>query len=199
MCSSPDDYHITVPPSYENLDDEIYQPFPAPLSPTCAHLSETSNKSGEQEQKIGGLLLSQMEEEPVMQMDMPHTALNVDRPVKQCIILVSEKGIPALWNVLNNTSFKGQGHEEEDLQILMSEIEQWGQQLYPEEPFETFINQLEDVSDHPSIQTCVQSLRRGIVTPCAMSGSGGCEDKCCTMGNVVKPQKSTKDEDHPET
>uniref|UniRef100_A0A3B1IGW5 TIMELESS-interacting protein n=1 Tax=Astyanax mexicanus TaxID=7994 RepID=A0A3B1IGW5_ASTMX len=145
MCSSPDDYHITVPPSYENLDDEIYQPFPPPLSPTCAHLSETSNKSGEQEQKIGGLLLSQMEEEPVMQMDMPHTALNVDR-------LVSEKGIPALWDVLNNTSFKGQGHEEEDLQILMSEIEQWGQQLYPEEPFETFINQLEDVSDHPSIQ-----------------------------------------------
>ncbi|XP_036451802.1 TIMELESS-interacting protein-like isoform X1 [Colossoma macropomum] len=196
MCSAPDDYHITVPPLYENLDDEKYQPLPPPLSPVRTQLSGeapgTSSTSLEKEQKIGGLLLSQMEEEPVMQKDVPHAALDVEK-------LLSENGIPSLWNVLCNTSFKGHGHEVEDLQVLLSEIEQWGQQLYPEESFDTLISQLEDVSDHPAVQTCVQCLHQKTVSTCALPGSGGCEGTSgCTMGNVIKPE-STGEDDPPVT
>ncbi|XP_036451804.1 TIMELESS-interacting protein-like isoform X3 [Colossoma macropomum] len=188
MCSAPDDYHITVPPLYENLDDEKYQPLPPPLSPVRTQLSGeapgTSSTSLEKEQKIGGLLLSQMEEEPVMQKDVPHAALDVEK-------LLSENGIPSLWNVLCNTSFKGHGHEVEDLQVLLSEIEQWGQQLYPEESFDTLISQLED--------TCVQCLHQKTVSTCALPGSGGCEGTSgCTMGNVIKPE-STGEDDPPVT
>ncbi|KAI4882667.1 hypothetical protein NFI96_014656, partial [Prochilodus magdalenae] len=174
MCSAPNDYHIIVPPLYEHLEDEKYQPFPPPLSPVWIQLSGddpgTSSRSLEEEQKIGGLVLSQMEEEPVMQKDVPRAALDVER-------LVTENGIPSLWSALCNSSFKGQGHEVEDLQILLSEIEQWGQQLYPEEPFDTLIGQLEDVSEHPAIQTCIQGLHQNKAPTCALSGSGGCEDR----------------------
>lgn len=50
--------------------------------------------------------------------------------------------------------FKTNGYyiQTEDLQTLLSEIEQWGQRMYPEEPFDSLISQLEDVSEHPAVQ-----------------------------------------------
>ena len=62
MCSAPDDYHIIVPPLYEHLEDEKYQPFPPPLSPVWIQLSGddpgTSSRSLEKGRFIFNLLVS---------------------------------------------------------------------------------------------------------------------------------------------
>ncbi|KAG5272660.1 hypothetical protein AALO_G00167960 [Alosa alosa] len=151
--------HITVPPSYEDLEDEKYRPFPPPVSSLFAQLprkrTTTSGRSAEDDadEKIGGFLLSQMEEEPMISWREPQTDLDIEK-------LLSEKGLSALWDVLCNTTFKGQGFEVENLHTLLGEVEHWACQLYPQHTFDELVSQLENLGDHSAILGRVRSLHQ---------------------------------------
>ncbi|KAL2100208.1 hypothetical protein ACEWY4_004602 [Coilia grayii] len=151
MQISEEHYHIAVPPSYEDLQDEKYQPFPPPLSPVFAQLPrKRASSSGGSTQDVGDekideVLLSHMQEEPMTAWRKPQAELDVD-------MLVSEKGIFTLGNILCNTYFKGEGYEMEDLHTLLGEVESWACQLYPQHTFDDLVSQFENIGDHSAIK-----------------------------------------------
>ncbi|KAG5834119.1 hypothetical protein ANANG_G00257990 [Anguilla anguilla] len=176
MCSPVEHHHIIVPPRFEDIEDEKYcAPFPPPTSPVYVPFSgkrtRTSRGSdhslaSEEDEKVGGLLLSQMEEKPMANQREPCAALDVDK-------LLSENGIPALCDVFGNISFKGQGQEVEDLRTLLEGFQHWGKQTFPQLTFEDLVAQLEDLGGRIEMQACLRAPQPGFVRPCAQDERSG--------------------------
>nr|XP_014348037.1 PREDICTED: TIMELESS-interacting protein-like [Latimeria chalumnae] len=78
-----------------------------------------------------------MEEAPMIQKKELQGQIDIQ-------IFLSERGIPALQNVLENLSLKGQGHEAEDLVCLLQSVESWARELYPDKEFEDVVNNIEE-------------------------------------------------------
>ncbi|XP_028830281.1 TIMELESS-interacting protein-like isoform X2 [Denticeps clupeoides] len=184
MCSPSEYYRITVPPPYELLEDETFPAFPPPTSPLVAQLpcqwpvaSGDSNllegavDVSEADQKIGGVLLSQMEEEPMARSTAAPAQMDVDK-------LLSPDGISSLWHVLRNKSFKGIGHEVEDLQKLLEEIQQWAQCLYPHLAFEDLVTQFKDLGNNSAVQVCIRGLQMRPLANCSLPESTVLEQAC---------------------
>ncbi|XP_069043328.1 TIMELESS-interacting protein-like isoform X2 [Lepisosteus oculatus] len=165
MFGQSEDYQITVPPYYEDIEDEKFPPFPPPISTFSVPFPGISKSTSasvevEKEQRVGGLLLSQMEEEPTENNKEQKSELDVQK-------LVSEEGISSLQNKCESISFKGEGYEAEDLQALIQCIQCWANKLFPQLVFEDFVTNLEEMKELPEIQTCLRSLHQDCPSTCA--------------------------------
>ncbi|XP_068815064.1 TIMELESS-interacting protein isoform X3 [Struthio camelus] len=73
--------------------------------------------------------------------------------------LVSERGLPALRHIFDNTKFKGKGHEAEDLKTLIRHMEHWAHRLFPKLQFDDFIDRVESLGNKKEVQTCLKRIR----------------------------------------
>ncbi|KAK2177549.1 hypothetical protein NP493_593g01000 [Ridgeia piscesae] len=73
--------------------------------------------------------------------------------------LQSERGLPMLPKLFNNTKFKGKGYEAEDLKLVMGKLEHWAHRLFPKLTFDDFSARLEKLGHTKSVQTCIKRIR----------------------------------------
>ncbi|XP_069480372.1 TIMELESS-interacting protein [Ambystoma mexicanum] len=138
-------------PDYEHTKDEAFAAFPPPLSPGGGG-EQMANGMDDWDGNRG----SPPAEEPpkptrkTVKRNIPK--LDADR-------LVSDRGLPALRTMFNDTKFKGKGHEADDLKLLMRHMEHWAHRLYPKLGFEDFINKLEALGAKKPVQTCLKRIR----------------------------------------
>ncbi|KAG9353811.1 hypothetical protein JZ751_011935 [Albula glossodonta] len=129
-----------------------------------------------------------MEEKPMAKRNEPCAALDMEK-------LLSENGILALCNVFGDISFKGQGHEAEDLCALLAGFQRWGEQIFPHHTFEDLVTHFEEMGDRTEIQTCLRGIQPSFVWTCDQDDYVGCEDSglvmevCCPAKNKAHGRK----------
>ncbi|XP_013801904.2 TIMELESS-interacting protein isoform X2 [Apteryx mantelli] len=135
-------------PDYENTEDETFPPLPPPTSPGKDD-AEWALANGDGNQQ------SQTKDSSVT------TRKSVRRPTPKLDAqrLVSERGLPALRHIFDNTKFKGKGHEAEDLKTLMRHMEHWAHRLFPKLQFDDFIDRVESLGNKKEVQTCLKRIR----------------------------------------
>ncbi|XP_025977458.1 TIMELESS-interacting protein [Dromaius novaehollandiae] len=137
-------------PDYENTEDETFPPLPPPTSPGKDD-AEWAVANGEPD----GNQQSQTKDSSVT------TRKAVRRPIPKLDAhrLVSERGLPALRHIFDNTKFKGKGHEAEDLKTLIRHMEHWAHRLFPKLQFDDFIDRVESLGNKKEVQTCLKRIR----------------------------------------
>ncbi|XP_053128190.1 TIMELESS-interacting protein isoform X2 [Hemicordylus capensis] len=137
-------------PDYEHIQDEQFLPLPPPDSPVGDDV-EGNLVNGEPE----GNKLSQTKDSSVA------TRRAIKRPLPKLDAerLVSERGLPALRNMFDNIKFKGKGHEEADLKMLLRHMEHWAHRLFPKLQFEDFVDRVASLGNKKAVQTCLKRIR----------------------------------------
>ncbi|XP_059124077.1 TIMELESS-interacting protein isoform X4 [Peromyscus eremicus] len=131
-------------PDYEHVEDEIFPPFPPPASP------ERDPVEAEPDEESGSGAPVPVPPKRTVKRNLPK--LDATR-------LTSERGLPALRHVFDNTKFKGKGHEAEDLKTLIRHMEHWAHRLFPKLQFEDFIDRVENLGNKKEVQTCLKRIR----------------------------------------
>ncbi|NWW55289.1 TIPIN protein, partial [Pedionomus torquatus] len=137
-------------PDYENTEDETFPPLPPPASPGRDDV-EWAQANGEPD----GNQQSQTKESAAA----PRKAVKRPMPKLDAQRLISERGLPALRHVFDNVTFKGKGHEAEDLKTLIQHMEHWAHRLFPKLQFEDFIDRVESLGNKKEVQTCLKRIR----------------------------------------
>nr|CAB3266970.1 TIMELESS-interacting protein-like [Phallusia mammillata] len=76
--------------------------------------------------------------------------------------LLGARGLPALQNHFESVTFKGKGHEAEDLDLMMSKLEHWAHRLFPKFMFDDCLEKIEALGHKKEIQTCMKRIRMGM-------------------------------------
>ncbi|XP_069078991.1 TIMELESS-interacting protein isoform X2 [Pleurodeles waltl] len=139
-------------PDYEHTEDETFAAFPPPASPGDGDGEHIANGMDGWDGNRGSPKAEEPPEPARKKVKRNIPKLDADR-------LVSERGLPALRTMFNDTKFKGKGHEAEDLKLLLRHMEHWAHRLYPKLPFEDFINKLEALGAKKTVQTCLKRIR----------------------------------------
>ncbi|XP_062405336.1 TIMELESS-interacting protein isoform X2 [Sardina pilchardus] len=135
-------------PDYDNIDDEAFPPLPPPASPGQEDNDGDPFANGDEDGEV-----SKLPDVPKRRgVKRPQPKLDSQR-------LTSERGLPALRNMFDNVTFKGKGHEADDLRVLMQRMENWAHRLYPKLQFEDFIDKLETLGAKKEVQTCLKRIR----------------------------------------
>ncbi|NXY70877.1 TIPIN protein, partial [Glareola pratincola] len=137
-------------PDYENTEDETFPPLPPPASPGRDDV-EWAQANGEPD----GNQQSQTKDSAVSS----RKAVKRPMPKLDAQRLISERGLPALRHVFDNVTFKGKGHEAEDLKTLIRHMEHWAHRLFPKLQFEDFIDRVESLGNKKEVQTCLKRIR----------------------------------------
>nr|CAB3266969.1 TIMELESS-interacting protein-like [Phallusia mammillata] len=66
--------------------------------------------------------------------------------------LLGARGLPALQNHFESVTFKGKGHEAEDLDLMMSKLEHWAHRLFPKFMFDDCLEKIEVLGHKKEIQ-----------------------------------------------
>nr|XP_013801904.1 PREDICTED: TIMELESS-interacting protein isoform X2 [Apteryx mantelli mantelli] len=135
-------------PDYENTEDETFPPLPPPTSPgkDDAEWALANGDGNQQSQtKDSSVTMRKSVRRPTPKLDAQR--------------LVSERGLPALRHIFDNTKFKGKGHEAEDLKTLMRHMEHWAHRLFPKLQFDDFIDRVESLGNKKEVQTCLKRIR----------------------------------------
>ncbi|CAL8403825.1 unnamed protein product [Boreogadus saida] len=135
-------------PDYDQFEDESFPPLPPPLSPGLGGDDPFGN--GEEDGD-----LSKLADVPAAKrrtVKRPQPKLDSQR-------LTSERGLPALRTLFGNVSFKGKGHEAEDLRVVMQKMENWAHRLYPKLQFDDFMDKVERLGSKKDVQTCLKRIR----------------------------------------
>lgn len=69
--------------------------------------------------------------------------------------LKSAKGLQALPALFENIKFKGKGHEEEDLNLLMKTYEYWCHRLFPKLPLDDCLLKIETLGHKKPVQVSI--------------------------------------------
>lgn len=69
--------------------------------------------------------------------------------------LKGPKGLAAIESYFERVKFKGSGHEEEDLNVLLKTYEYWCHRLFPKFPFDSCIARLEKLGTKRATQVCI--------------------------------------------
>lgn len=77
----------------------------------------------------------------------PQPKLNAER-------LKSKRGLEALESYFDRVKFKGRGHEEEDLAIILKTYEYWCHRLFPKYPFDECIDKIEKLGNKRPVVVC---------------------------------------------
>ncbi|KAM3828492.1 TIMELESS-interacting protein [Vipera latastei] len=135
-------------PEYEHTQDETFQPLPPPGSPGSA---EDALLNGDPE----GDQLPQSKDSSVT----ARRAVKRTIPKLDAQRLISERGLPALCNLFDNVKFKGKGHEEADLKMLIRHMEHWAHRLFPQLQFENVVDKIESLGNKKPVQACLKKIR----------------------------------------
>lgn len=137
----PEESGLTERPDYELVEDEAFPPFPPPASP---------ERDGGEDAGADGPV---EEAESTARVPVPpKKTVKRNLPKLDAHRLISEKGLPALRHVFDNTKFKGKGHEAEDLRTLIRHMEHWAHRLFPKLQFEDFIDRVEYLGNKKEVQ-----------------------------------------------
>ncbi|KAM6426434.1 TIMELESS-interacting protein isoform 1-T1 [Liasis olivaceus] len=136
-------------PDYEHTQDETFQPLPPPDSPGRA--AEDALVNGDPE----GNQLPQSKDFSVS----TRRAVKRTIPKLDAQRLISERGLPALCNLFDNVKFKGKGHEEADLKMLIRHMEHWAHRLFPQLQFEDVVDRIESLGNKKPVQVCLKKIR----------------------------------------
>ena len=79
--------------------------------------------------------------------------------------LISEKGLYAVVNEFPRIEFQGDGHEKQDLKLLMKNYEQWGNRLFPKLRFSDLLDRIETLGSKKDVKDCIARIRRGGKVP----------------------------------
>lgn len=139
-------------PDYEHTEDETFAAFPPPASPGDGDGGHIANGMDDWDGNGGSPKAEELPQPARKKVKRNMPKLDADR-------LVSERGLPALRTMFNDTKFKGKGHEAEDLKLLLRHMEHWAHRLYPKLTFEDFINKLEALGSKKPVQTCLKRIR----------------------------------------
>ncbi|XP_078539156.1 TIMELESS-interacting protein [Lissotriton helveticus] len=139
-------------PDYEHTEDETFAAFPPPASPGDGDGGHLANGMDDWDGNQGSPKAEELPQPARKKVKRNIPKLDADR-------LVSERGLPALRTMFNDTKFKGKGHEAEDLKLLLRHMEHWAHRLYPKLTFEDFINKLEALGSKKPVQTCLKRIR----------------------------------------
>ncbi|XP_053720309.1 TIMELESS-interacting protein [Synchiropus splendidus] len=124
---------------HDAVEDEAFPPLPPPTSPGNEEEGEVSQ-------------LADVPEAKRKSVKRPQPKLDSNR-------LTSGRGLPALRTLFEDTPFRGRGHEQEDLRVLMSRMENWAHRLFPKLQFEDFIDRVERLGSKKDVQTCLKRIR----------------------------------------
>ncbi|XP_063169939.1 TIMELESS-interacting protein [Candoia aspera] len=136
-------------PDYEHTQDETFQPLPPPDSPGGAAKDALVNGDPE------GNQLPQSKDFSVT----TRRAVKRTIPKLDAQRLVSERGLPALCTLFDNVKFRGKGHEEADLKMLIRHMEHWAHRLFPQLRFEEFVDRIESLGNKKPVQVCLKKIR----------------------------------------
>lgn len=75
--------------------------------------------------------------------------------------LASEKGLYAVVNEFPRIEFQGNGHEKQDLKLLMRSYEHWGNRLFPKLRFTDLLDRIETFGSKKDVKDCMARIRRG--------------------------------------
>ncbi|XP_068128540.1 TIMELESS-interacting protein [Hyperolius riggenbachi] len=140
-------------PDYEHTDDENFPPLPPPRSPGAVDEDGNDLENGDDWTRNMGQSQPEEAPKPVRRVvKRPQPKLDAQR-------LTSQRGLPALRHLFEDTKFKGKGHEAEDLKVLLRKMENWAHRLYPKLQFEDFLNRLETLGNKKEVQTCLKKIR----------------------------------------
>ncbi|KAM8804364.1 TIMELESS-interacting protein [Eudromia elegans] len=139
-------------PDYEHTEDETFPPLPPPTSPgkddaewAIASGEPNDNQQSQTKEKDSSVTTRRTVRRPIPKLDAQR--------------LISERGLPALRHLFDNTKFKGKGHEAEDLKTLMRHMEHWAHRLFPKLQFDDFIDRVESLGNKKEVQTCLKRIR----------------------------------------
>lgn len=76
--------------------------------------------------------------------------------------LMGPKGLSALESYFDRVNFKGKGHEEHDLNMLLKTYEYWCHRLFPKYPFDSCIARLETLGFKRAVVTNIKKIRMGM-------------------------------------
>ncbi|CAN9506601.1 unnamed protein product [Ophioblennius macclurei] len=138
-------------PEYEVMEDEGFPPLPPPGSPGQGGQDDDGDGFDNGDEAD----LSKLAEVPAAKrkgVKRPQPKLDSQR-------LISDRGLPALRSLFQDVTFKGKGHEEENLRLLMQKMENWAHRLFPKLRFEDFMDKVEKLGAKKEVQTCLKRIR----------------------------------------
>ena len=75
--------------------------------------------------------------------------------------LTSDRGLYAVVNEFPRIEFRGEGHEQQDLKLLMRHYEHWGNRMFPKLRFSDLLERVESFGSRKEIKDCLSHIRRG--------------------------------------
>ncbi|XP_073509548.1 TIMELESS-interacting protein [Phyllobates terribilis] len=140
-------------PDYEHTEDESFPPLPPPHSPGAGdHDNEDLANGDDWTRSMGQTQPEEVPKPARRAVKRPQPKLDAQR-------LTSQRGLPALRHLFDDTKFKGKGHETEDLKVLIRQMENWAHRLFPKLQFEDFLTRLETLGNKKEVQTCLKRIR----------------------------------------
>ena len=73
--------------------------------------------------------------------------------------LLSADGLPKLLSDSRKLKFRGKGHEQTDLEKLLSFFQLWGHNLFPKLKFKSFVDRTEKICKEKRTRVCILKLK----------------------------------------
>ncbi|KAI6646630.1 TIMELESS-interacting protein [Oopsacas minuta] len=99
--------------------------------------------------------------------------------------LTSEKGLYAVVNDFPQIEFRGDGHEKQDLKLLMKKYEHWGNRLFPRLRFSDLLERIETFGSKKEIKDCLGRIRKGGRVPWSSGMVEDLDDPIIDIDNVI--------------
>lgn len=141
-------------------EDEVPEmpPMMAPLSPLAEYNENATNQTASEQNPLDGLLGDAGADEG-SETKARRIIKRKPQPKLDEARLTGPKGLPSLQKHFEKVKFKGKGHEHEDLNLLMTEMEHWMNRLYPKLTMKEMIVKLEKLGKKQKVKTCLAKIR----------------------------------------
>lgn len=103
------------------------------------------------------------EEENADKPVKPKRVVRNPRPKLNAETLKGKRGITALESYFERVKYKGQGHEEQDLSVILKTYEYWCHRLFPKYPFDECIAKIEHLGTKRPVVTHVKKIRTNLL------------------------------------
>ncbi|CAH1164312.1 unnamed protein product [Phaedon cochleariae] len=145
ICSVENEISIVPDIEGENADQPIEN-----IEVQEDNTETTENKNSDDEDKSERIVVK------------PKRVIKNPQPKFNEQTLKTPKGLPAIAGHFKRVKFKGKGHEEKDLNVLMKTYEYWCHRLFPKYPFDASIARLESLGTRRATVTQLKILRSGL-------------------------------------
>lgn len=73
------------------------------------------------------------------------------------------RGVRALIDTFKEVKLRGKGHEKADLDLVLAKMEHWAHRLFPQLPFDNFLETVERVGHKKPVQTYMKKIRMDLI------------------------------------